>query len=519
MKRTLLHLILLGVSLFPSNSIAQEVVLEAKTGDVRIEGKLVEFDGEFYRVETDFGVLTVDGRTVDCTGEACPTASDLTSKFTVSGSGDLARVLLPTLIEAFGLSLGGEANATTEADLTKLTIVDAADTTVAEIQVVQQPDLLSFADLSKEGMLIAAASRLPSKEEAKLISDAELGNPTDQQQHRILALDGVVAAVSPANPVKSISINDLRNVIRGEITNWKAIGGPDAEINLYLPPKETSFDQNVKASELNLVLADAGADAVFADGLADAADAATIDPFGIALTSFSAIRNARALALHGPCGIYTKPTEFNLKSGAYPMTYKHYLFFPKVRLPVFAREFLDFVGTTQAQNVIASLGFADLGISALPLDHQGQRLANTIMSLGSDLPVEEAKKLTDTLNGAERLSTTFRFEAGSKGLDRQSQQNAELLAAGLILGNYADKQVHIIGFSDSEGGFAQNKKLSRQRADTVRKALVAKAPDGSLDEVDFHVSGFGEASPLACEDGGAGKTTNRRVEIWIKDRN
>ena len=57
---------------------AQDVTLSSPDGAVEITGTLLGFDGEFYRVETQFGELTVDGSGVACDGPgapACPASS------------------------------------------------------------------------------------------------------------------------------------------------------------------------------------------------------------------------------------------------------------------------------------------------------------------------------------------------------------------------------------------------------------------------------------------------------------
>jgi len=517
--RVILSLVwVLATLVVPTSIAAQSVVLKAKTGDVRIEGKLVEFDGEYCRVETALGLLTVDGRAVTCTGDACPAATDMVSRFTISGSSELTESLLPFLIEAFALSLGGEVETRQGKDEQVLVVSDSEKVQVAQVTLVTESERKSFQELAKGGITIAATSRIPTDAELATVSKADLGNLNAAKQHQILAFDGIVAIVADVNPLKTVSLANLRKILRGDITNWLDVGGPDVPISLYLPTGVEAFDVAASSSRLQLEASKIPETAHVRGNLAHVADAVALDPFGLALTSFSNIRNARALGLKGACGIYVYPSVFTLKSGSYALAYTHSLYYPKVRLPVFAREFLGFVRSGQAQNVISVLGFSDLGISLLPLDQQGLRLANAIENIGKDVPLNNLKPMMDMMRGAERLSTTFRFEAGSKSLDRQSLQNADLLAAELILGNFADKQVYIAGFSDSAGGSARNRNLSKQRADMVRLALVSAAPDGSLDDVDFRVVGYGEASPLACEDTELGKGTNRRVEVWIKDR-
>jgi phosphate transport system substrate-binding protein len=88
----------------------------------------------------------------------------------------------------------------------------------------------------------------------------------------------VVALVNPTNPVRRLTKEQLQAILSGEITNWKAVGGPDLAVQVVLPDEldgvratvttglmdHRAFSPSAKvvmrASEiLPLVAADAGA--------------------------------------------------------------------------------------------------------------------------------------------------------------------------------------------------------------------------------------------------------------------
>ena len=48
----------------------------------------------------------------------------------------------------------------------------------------------------------------------------------------VLALDGIAVIVNPNNPVSDLSVEQIASIYKGEITNWKDVGGNDAEIVL-----------------------------------------------------------------------------------------------------------------------------------------------------------------------------------------------------------------------------------------------------------------------------------------------
>lgn len=47
------------------------------------------------------------------------------------------------------------------------------------------------------------------------------------------AIDGVAVIVHPNNPVSDLSVQQVKDIFAGRITNWKDVGGEDAEIHLF----------------------------------------------------------------------------------------------------------------------------------------------------------------------------------------------------------------------------------------------------------------------------------------------
>jgi len=53
----------------------------------------------------------------------------------------------------------------------------------------------------------------------------------DPVEHKV-AIDGIAVVVNPANSVEALTIDQLGKIYRGEITNWKDVGGVDKQIVL-----------------------------------------------------------------------------------------------------------------------------------------------------------------------------------------------------------------------------------------------------------------------------------------------
>ncbi len=48
-----------------------------------------------------------------------------------------------------------------------------------------------------------------------------------------VAVDGLCVIVNAANPVQALTVADIGRLFRGEVANWKALGGSDAPVTLY----------------------------------------------------------------------------------------------------------------------------------------------------------------------------------------------------------------------------------------------------------------------------------------------
>ena len=74
--------------------------------------------------------------------------------------------------------------------------------------------------------------------------------------------------------------------------------------------------------------------------------------------------------------------------------------------------------------------------------------------------------------------------------------------------------ITIIGHTDSTGSPAVNEPLSLQRADATRDYLVSRGVAANR----FSIDGRGSREPVASNDTEAGRARNRRVEIFLGDR-
>jgi phosphate transport system substrate-binding protein len=192
-----------------------------------------------------------------------------------------------------------------------------------------------------------------------------------------------------------------------------------------------------------------------------------------------------------------------------------FLYLAPRRLPQLVREFLAFTETEAAERLVAGAGFVNQSLTRTPVALQGNRLANAITAAGGDVALPDLQDMLRVLGSAERLSATFRFAGGAVELDAQSRASAARLAAAIERGAFDGRRLIFAGFSDGEGPGSVNRRLSLQRAETVRAAVLAAAGAAGPGRVTLDTAGFGEAMPMACDDTDWGRAVNRRVEVWL----
>jgi phosphate transport system substrate-binding protein len=510
-------LFLFGTTL---RAAAQDITLTSRDSKVELSGTLLGFDGEFYRVQTDYGELTVDGSGVLCDGPGCPNLQDFVAELSISGAPTLGSLVMPALIEAFALKNDYTAEREEGADATTFTyLLRRADDGKLAAQFyfrVTNTDE-GFADLLADEADVVMSLREIRPEERRRAREAGMGDMTEVNRSRVLALDAIVPVVAGSNPVRGISPADLAMVLAGEITNWEVLGGPDVPIDLHLPDEASGLGQAIVDQLLRPANFSAMTDAAIRHASpAKLAEAVAADTFALGLTSYADRGDTQALMLTGSCGFSMQASRRTIKTEDYPLTAPMFLYFPARRLPQIAREFLAFTRGPAAQIVIRRSGFVDQTPEEITVEEQGNRFINAITNAGSEIMLGELQRMTATLTPMARLSTSFRFEAGSVRLDAQSRSNVQQLARALEVGQYDARRLLFVGFSDGNGAAEANRDIALRRADAVRRAVSEAAVTANLARLELAVDAFGEAMPMACDDSSWGRRANRRVEVWVR---
>ena len=478
-------------ALLPTLTVAQDLTLTSRDGALSISGSLQGYDGEFFRIDTAYGLLTIDAQGVICDGPACPDLTAPKAVIRMVGAADAGSALVRPLVQAFAQSRG-LIYAEAAGGMAVLTD-PATGKVLAEISFLPLPPDQARAEVKagRADLIIASAT------------EPDFGATA-------VALDALIPIVAADNPIPGISTLDLAKALSGEIANWAEIGGPDMPLVLHGLSPESDLQRALSAR----LGRDIAATVTHAD-LAALAAAVAKDPWALAVTGRASAGDARKLALSDSCGFPLLPSALAVKAADYPLTLPIYLLTPRRRLPLMAREFLEFLALPVAQSAIARAGYIDRAPERQPMTADGLRLINAIQGAGDETTLADLKRLVDLMDGAERLSLTFRFEDGSNQLDASSMENLNDLARLLESGAFSEDDLTLAGFSDGSGAAQANLDLSLTRATGVLAALQQAAPSLRADQWP-QVVAFGEALPMACDATGPGRRLNRRVELWLK---
>ena len=135
---------------------------------------------------------------------------------------------------------------------------------------------------------------------------------------------------------------------------------------------------------------------------------------------------------------------------------------------------------------------------------------NITVKTGSFLDQLYTEAVDSTLDAQKALTfDNVNFATGSAELTEDSKVQLDDLTK--ILKGYPNIAIRIEGHTDNQGNAAQNKKLSENRAVSVKKYLASHG----IAESRIATAGFGPDKPVADNNTEEGRFKNRRIETFI----
>ena len=162
----------------------------------------------------------------------------------------------------------------------------------------------------------------------------------------LIGNDGIVIAINTANSVSDLTVDQVKDIFSGKITNWKELGGPDAEINVVTREDgsgtRSAFEEIVMGQDTKIVTK-----AIVQSSTEAVAQAVKGDPNAIGFISLASVNpDVKALQIDG-----VAPSDQTVADGSYKIQ-RPFLFLTKGEPSGAIKEFIDFVLSSEGQAIV-----------------------------------------------------------------------------------------------------------------------------------------------------------------------
>ena len=171
----------------------------------------------------------------------------------------------------------------------------------------------------------------------------------------VIAHDGIVVVAHPSNGVKDLTVDQVKEIFTGKVTNWKDVGGEDKEI-VVVSREEGSGSRDAFQEIVGYESGELIRNAVIANGNGNIKTTVATNENAVGFISFEYMDDTvSALKYNG-----VEPTAANVLAGKYELS-RPFLFVYKDGVSDAAQKFMDFIVSTDGQKIVEEAG-------AIPLD-------------------------------------------------------------------------------------------------------------------------------------------------------
>jgi phosphate transport system substrate-binding protein len=224
----------------------------------------------------------------------------------------------------------------------------------ATIQVTGGGSGTGIAALINGTTEICQASR-PMKDEEK----ASVKQQRNAEVSEIpVAVDALAVYLNTGNPIEHLTMEQVRRIFQGEITNWKDVGGKDGNIVLY--GRENSSGTYVFFKEHVLANGDFAERYQPLGGTAAVINAVVKDTNGVGYGGIGYAKDIKTISVaKDATSEPVAPTMENALSNKYPLS--RFLFWYTAGATAGpTKEFVDWVLGPQGQGIVKEIGFYPL---------------------------------------------------------------------------------------------------------------------------------------------------------------
>lgn len=219
------------------------------------------------------------------------------------------------------------------------------------IQVTGGGSGIGIAALINKTTDIAMASRAIKGDEIKAVQKSWNRKPKEIK----VALDGITIYVNEANPIREITLSQLKDIYTGEITNWKDLGWEDYPIVVYT--RENNSGTYVFFKEHVIQNQDYTNKAQSMPGTGSIVNAIAREKYSIGYGGIAYAKGVKILQVKkDPKSSSYLPTEENIKKNIYPISRFLYMYTCEYEDPE-VKSFLDWTLSPSGQKLVKEVGY------------------------------------------------------------------------------------------------------------------------------------------------------------------
>ena len=430
----------------------------------------------------------------------------------MAGSADIGELLMPDLVDGYLAGMGLRPKGWSQGATPEQRFQDGRDgrgQLQRRLSIERSSSGDAFVALGERRADVAMSTRSPSEQEASSVQRAVGVDLVTAQHENVLAVDGLAVIVHPDNPVQRLKMEQIRDIFAGTITNWNAVGGPNRPIRVIAGEAATGASEQFVSEVMGEKAMAGGVERLASNS--QIANTVAGEAGAIGYVGMAFVGRARALNLVASCGIEFPAGSFEVKTHDYPLERRLFLYSGAKGNPM-VEDFLRYIASPAGAEVISDAGFISLQPTLGTREYTQFRLLDATRAAPTAPDPRYIQAMADyslAVRQSLRLSSTFRFDAGSQSLDVLGQGEIERVAEFMKRPENAKYKVNVLGFSDNIGAFGQQRTVSEKRAQEVARQLKQRGVTVN------QVAGFGYVAPVACEEDANAPAKNRRVELWL----
>lgn len=253
-----------------------------------------------------------------------------------------------------GLAVGCGSGGSSEVDTAKITISGSTSVgpTMEVLAEAYQKNNDIKIEVQQPGSSAGIKNTIDGTSDLGMSSRDLKDEETTDIEGTQIAIDGIAVVTNTANKVENLTVNQVKDIFTGKITNWKEVGGQDAPI-VVISREEGSGTRDGFQDILGFESEELTKDATINDGSGNVKSTVEGNENAIAYISFGYLDDTlNDLKIDG-----VEANDENVVAGKYPISRPFLVINKKDAMTDNAKAFVDFIMSEEGQNIISEEGF------------------------------------------------------------------------------------------------------------------------------------------------------------------